>query len=723
MSRPLSVLIGLSLVLLVAISTAAADSKQARVVRIDQPDVKVLRAGTSSLSAVDTCIVRHDEGIAWKIDGWVIGNELYKNYLDPSLSCPDPYPFVVTEIVMSMYFAAATPLYVAVDIETVDLTDPSCPAPGVLVAISSDYEVQIPSEGLWDIWVQLDEPFEVTGPFFAGFFIGNTLDASVGAAVITDDDPTALCRSYNIWDETYGFVDLLDSAYWNNLWAFPGRLVLYASGYPAGTPTPTEPVPVVSWVYPNVDNQRLLGTGNLWANETSGSTIVDYVSFSYSTGGAFTEIGRDYDGASPLRDGINNSGTGSGFSSSWNFSALSEGSYTLRAIAHDTLGRTAYDDITVYIEPTPPVPTIVSPDNGTDICTPLSILVSCQDENMWRMNFLRKTADDNYSANLTAVSQFKYGDVNGLPYDGNTLANSEFGAYYSAPVVAAQAVKLWYDRGYTTLMTDGSTPVSFDTLVERMAVRFKTRTDKGTYDESVVQGLTQFSSDKGGLLTIYCLRNPDYFAVRRFAEEEEKAVLLALGGTPGVWLIMDGFSGWTQDDGSYLVTVCNPITGTKVTVPMRNNSGINELNLNGTWQRVDMLVSAGVASYAITRTSIGSDVDGSNGWSLSWDPTGLVSGLQYFIRVEALDFTSITDASVVTLNYDCASFYQAGDYNGDGKTNLVDLNYLTQYLTNHGPAPVGGAWRGDANCDTRLNITDIVYYLNFLFGLTAVPCH
>ena len=59
--------------------TIAAETKKApRLVKVGDVIAGELRAGYT-ISAADTCIVRHDAGLYWRIDGWVIGNELYKS--------------------------------------------------------------------------------------------------------------------------------------------------------------------------------------------------------------------------------------------------------------------------------------------------------------------------------------------------------------------------------------------------------------------------------------------------------------------------------------------------------------------------------------------------------------------------------------------------------------------------------------------------------------------
>ena len=692
----------------------AVEKKEARLIRIgDLPSQEIrVRLG---LATADTCIVRHDSGAVWKIDGWVIGNELYKEYLDPAASCANPYPFTVTEIVMAMYFFGMPLLYVSVDVEEVDNSVPGCPFPGDLLAISSEWEVQIPGTGLYEIWVPLDTPQVVNGPFFAGFYIGNALDPADSPAVITDDIPIQ-CTSYNIWDSTTGYVDLNN----NSIWNFPGRLVLYAAGIPGGSGS--QPEPALSLIAPE-NNDTLFGSTDLWVRDTSSSEIIDYVSFEYSSGGSYVEIGRDYDGLKPLRDGVDNSGTGDGFSLNWNFSSLPEGTYTLRATVYDTSGRSSSNNIAVYLEPTPPIPTITSPNDGSGFCSPLELLMTSSDEDLSFIEIYRHDAQINYSTVLVTLNQSTLGDNNGNPGDGNHAANGEYGDYYCGPVAAAIAVKLWFDRGYEQLMKEGLNFMSIDTVAERLAEKFATRENLGTYDENLLAGLKEYSATHGNELTFDYRRNPDYFLLRGWIEEEEKAVIIGLGGTPGVWLAVDGFSEWEQPDGSYLVRLSDPLTGTLVDVAMRTNLGTNQVHYNGNWQRVDLMVSLLAKDWAVSRSLIGADMNGADGWSFSWTPTGLTEENPYFFPAFGHDAGGLVGSWVVLLKYNCSQTYTPGDYDGDDQANVVDLNYLMQFITLDGPAPIGGAGRADANCDNHVNVADVVYYMNYLFNTAGPPCY
>jgi hypothetical protein len=63
-----------------------------------------------------------------------------------------------------------------------------------------------------------------------------------------------------------------------------------------------------------------------------------------------------------------------------------------------------------------------------------------------------------------------------------------------------------------------------------------------------------------------------------------------------------------------------------------------------------------------------------------------------------------------------------GDVNADGVINVTDVVYLINYLflVPPGPAPVP-LEAGDVNCDGEINVTDVVYLINFLFLVPPGP--
>jgi hypothetical protein len=259
--------------------------------------------------------------------------------------------------------------------------------------------------------------------------------------------------------------------------------------------------------------------------------------------------------------------------------------------------------------------------------------------------------------------------------------------------------------------------------VADLALRFRTHENKGTTDEALYNGLIQYSADHDSMLTICNYGNPDYSTIRIQQEEEENTVLLALGGSPGIWLALDGFRGWRGDDDTYQVTVANPLTGSIESLPVLDRRGGTEIRFDGEWRAVERIVTIGATDWKVQRDLIGEDTDESDGWAYTVTTDKLTPDSRHFIRAEGTDESGTEHYHTVILNYDCSQSYFNGDYDGDGVASIVDLAYLLDFVAENGPEPVGGSFRADANGDSELNITDLVYYLNFLYGTAGLPCH
>jgi hypothetical protein len=69
-----------------------------------------------------------------------------------------------------------------------------------------------------------------------------------------------------------------------------------------------------------------------------------------------------------------------------------------------------------------------------------------------------------------------------------------------------------------------------------------------------------------------------------------------------------------------------------------------------------------------------------------------------------------------------ATFVQRGDANADGIINVTDVVYLINYkfLIPPGPAPIPME-AGDPNCDGVVNVTDVVYLINYKFLVPPGP--
>jgi len=62
-----------------------------------------------------------------------------------------------------------------------------------------------------------------------------------------------------------------------------------------------------------------------------------------------------------------------------------------------------------------------------------------------------------------------------------------------------------------------------------------------------------------------------------------------------------------------------------------------------------------------------------------------------------------------------------GDVSGDGEINISDIVFLLNYLYKDGPAP-NPVEMGDVNCDGEVEIGDVVYLINYLYKEGPPPC-
>jgi hypothetical protein len=92
----------------------------------------------------------------------------------------------------------------------------------------------------------------------------------------------------------------------------------------------------------------------------------------------------------------------------------------------------------------------------------------------------------------------------------------------------------------------------------------------------------------------------------------------------------------------------------------------------------------------------------------------------YYWRVKAFDKKGGVTLSNQTWSFHLVLPFMQGDANGDRVIDISDVVYLLNYLFIHGPAPVPMA-AGDATCDGVVDVSDVVYLLNYLFVSGPAP--
>jgi hypothetical protein len=101
--------------------------------------------------------------------------------------------------------------------------------------------------------------------------------------------------------------------------------------------------------------------------------------------------------------------------------------------------------------------------------------------------------------------------------------------------------------------------------------------------------------------------------------------------------------------------------------------------------------------------------------------TGIATDAQGNIYVTGSSQDSTGHADCVTIKYLPSTFFR-GDANGDDKVTVSDVVYEINYLFKGGPLP-DPLISGDTNCDGKVTIADAVFLINYLFkGGTPPVC-
>ena len=106
-----------AVVLCLALTAFSLTKPAPKFLPVVKPQLQELKFRIMNFASAVQCTASSVDSLAYRMDGWVSGNELYKAYIDPSLQCANPYPYKIYAISMPMYFAIATSITASVDIE------------------------------------------------------------------------------------------------------------------------------------------------------------------------------------------------------------------------------------------------------------------------------------------------------------------------------------------------------------------------------------------------------------------------------------------------------------------------------------------------------------------------------------------------------------------------------------------------------------------------------
>ena len=145
-----------------------------------------------------------------------------------------------------------------------------------------------------------------------------------------------------------------------------------------------------------------------------------------------------------------------------------------------------------------------------------------------------------------------------------------------------------------------------------------------------------------------------------------------------------------------------------------------------TWFSVDPVSKHQYAKNSSDGTDIGV-LDTAPGWSLKWiAPARSAGTVTFYAAGNASNGDSTTGGNyiytttkqiAIAPEYCCVI---AGDHNHDGSLDISDLTYYVGYMFDGGPAPVC-IFEGDLNADGSLDISDLTYIIDYMFAGGPLP--
>lgn len=684
-------------------------SKSLGVPEVLSPDAPLLK----TQEFVSDCTIFVDYPVQALYD-WMEGDEVYYAYQDlrfPLVQCEESFPFVVTHVGMTMVLNAAGTFEVQAFLTGIDsiYSSPVCPIPGDLLSVTEPIPINIPGADVYTFIIQLDQPVAVTDNYFAGiYFISDMLPFYPGIAI---DTAAYLCINYNEWG--YGLTDLADNEYYN----FPGSIHLFSVGYSKeGT------LPMARFIMPS-DSGRIVYGGSLWSAELNDDYQYTSAVFEYYKSGQWWQIGEDFDGISPLRNGVTAAAYGDGWSTAMTPVGITEGNYLLRvSIYADDLTFSA-DTVSAYFDMLALEPKFAGTEDFTGSCEGDSLEVAIADENPVAVTFGYRYLPATEDRSLMPLNRSSYGDVDGNSSDGNHNYDGEYGEYYSAPCAVASMLKYWFDRGFIEVMQDGGQFLSVDSLVERLATRFKTREMLGTQDDNLVVQLRDYLKERESRVVFESSAKPNWTWLKEIYSGRGGTAALAVSAPFGNWLVIKEIDYSTSSADSLAVTLYDPVGGLLRSsyILTQGDSLIAGYLPNNTPYPVGLALGMYPKQQSLTYTQIATDFDGLDGFHAEI-PSGFLQENQlYLIRARALDGNDQVEDNFHFMRYTCASQVLQGDADNNGQYSITDAVFVINYIFGDGPPPATVA-HGDADCNGAISITDSVFIINYIFGGGPPPC-
>ncbi len=335
-----------------------------------------------------------------------------------------------------------------------------------------------------------------------------------------------------------------------------------------------------------------------------------------------------FDGATLIGTDTNG---GDGWSSSWNTTAVAEGSHTLKATATDTANQTSSSTISVTVDnlDNPPSVSITSPSNGASVSGTISVQANASDDRgVTKVEFfdgatsigVDTTAGDGWSASWNTTSAS----------DGS----------HSLTAVAT-------DTGSHTT-TSAAVSVTVDNLDNPPSVSITSPSNGASVSGTIT--IQANASDDRGVTKVEFFDGATSIGVDTTAGDGWSAswnTTSASAGSHSLTAVATDTTNQSTTSAAVSVAVDNTAPTVAITLPTAGQTVTSTTTVQA--NAADNTTVGSVMFLVDGSTLIGTDTNGADGWSVSWNTTSAGNGIHSLTAVAADVAGNSTTSSAVSV--------------------------------------------------------------------------
>jgi len=399
----------------------------------------------------------------------------------------------------------------------------------------------------------------------------------------------------------------------------------------------------------------------------------------------------------------------------WTIDTLSEGWYYLRVTMIDEALNSGQDLVQVYVDPTPPIPIVVTPELIDELWANVTGVVdfdfTTADENVVSIKVEYLQVPTYYNKSVPRKNQHDYGPWKNQPKDSKKWKEDSS----CGPTSAGSS--LWYfakkyPEIYGNLTKENGKELNQTELIDKLhdyTNPNNEKTGRGVSDAQMEKGIKDWIKDHGGCLTVEYV-NKTTFTFKKYTTEllECQDVLVS---TDSHWMVGNSVNLTKNANGTYEVDFMDPWTGKYITVNMSKDGSfkwdpVKQSQTEGNPRPKDTMfvICPCPEKEVMDWKLIGTDTDKTDGLSVSWDTSELEPCTRYLIRVTMTDANNRTGVDKMLLHITEAVLKT--DINGDRKVNIMDIAAVAQAF---GSEEGGPRWNPEADLDGngKVNILDL----------------